>query len=85
VSNAELWCNLGLCCFYSNQYDTCLPCFQRALEVADDSAAPDVWYNIGQVIVRGRGEGVEGKGRKGVTEAKIVCLYHIIKYNIIMI
>ncbi len=53
--------------------------------MADDSAAPDVWYNIGQVIVRGRGEGVEGKGRKGVTEAKIVCLYHIIKYNIIMI
>lgn len=49
VVNAEIWNNLGLCCFYAAQYDSCLSCFERALALADDSAAPDVWYNIGQV------------------------------------
>lgn len=49
VSNAEIWNNLGLCCFYASQYDMCLSCFERALSMADDSSLPDVWYNIGQV------------------------------------
>src|SRR5689334_17302600 len=49
VTNSELWNNVGLCCFYASQYDTCLSCFDKALQLADDSALPDVWYNIGQV------------------------------------
>ncbi len=49
VNNAELWANLGLCCFYSSQYDMCLGCFEQALQLADDSALGDIWYNIGQV------------------------------------
>lgn len=49
VSNCELWNNLGLCCFYSGQYDMTLGCFERALQVADDSSMADVWYNIGHV------------------------------------
>ena len=49
VTNAELWNNLGLCCFYASQYDMCLGCFDRALQLADDSGLADVWYNIGQV------------------------------------
>ena len=33
---AEIWNNLGLCCFYSGQYDLFYSCFERALSVADD-------------------------------------------------
>ena len=29
VTNAELWANLGLCCFYSSQYDMCLGCLDQ--------------------------------------------------------
>eukprot|EP00392_Amoebophrya_sp_AT5.2_P003556 g3561.t1 len=49
--SVELWNNLGLCCFYSGQYDLCLSCFERALLLADDSNMADVWYNIGHVAV----------------------------------
>lgn len=41
--SAELWNNLGLCCFYSGQYDLCLTCFERALMLADDTSMADVW------------------------------------------
>lgn len=51
VNTAELWCNLGLCCFYAAQYDLTLPCFERALALASDDAMADVWYNVGQVAV----------------------------------
>jgi tetratricopeptide (TPR) repeat protein len=47
--HAELWTNLGLCCFYSSQYDMCLGCLDQALRLADDSSLGDIWYNIGQV------------------------------------
>jgi len=30
VSNAQLWTNLGLCCFYASQYDITLSCFDKA-------------------------------------------------------
>ena len=49
VSNSELWNNMGLCCFYASQYDMALGCFERALTMADDITASDVWYNIGHV------------------------------------
>ena len=49
--SAELWNNLGLCCFYSGQYDLTLSCFERALMQADDSNMADVWYNIGHIAV----------------------------------
>jgi hypothetical protein len=43
ASNAELWNNLGLCCFYASQYDMTLRCFENALQVADDMAQADIW------------------------------------------
>lgn len=49
VNNAELWTNLGLCCFYSSQYDMCLGCFEQALQLADDGCLADIWYNVSQV------------------------------------
>ena len=36
VSNAELYNNLGLCCFYAQQYDMSLACMDRALTMATD-------------------------------------------------
>ena len=40
---------MGLCCFYSSQYDMALSCFERALPLADDLTQADIWYNIGHV------------------------------------
>lgn len=51
VYNAELFNNLGLCCFYSQQYDMAVTCFQRALELASTDVLADVWYNIGIVAL----------------------------------
>lgn len=36
VNNAELFNNLGLCCFYAQQYDMTLACMERALESAEE-------------------------------------------------
>jgi tetratricopeptide repeat protein 8 len=43
VSNAELWNNLGLCCFYASQFDTALRCFENAFVTSDDAMQADVW------------------------------------------
>jgi len=34
------------------RYDMCLGSFDRALQLADDSSAADVWYNLSQVCRR---------------------------------
>ena len=51
VYNAELYNNLGLCCFYAQQYDLTLTCLLRALSIATDTNLADVWYNIGHVAL----------------------------------
>eukprot|EP00479_Gromia_sphaerica_P012225 TRINITY_DN6352_c0_g1_i1.p2 TRINITY_DN6352_c0_g1~~TRINITY_DN6352_c0_g1_i1.p2 ORF type:complete len:92 (-),score=13.72 TRINITY_DN6352_c0_g1_i1:307-582(-) len=51
ISTTELWSNIGLCCFYSGQYDMTITCFERSLQLADDSNTADVWYNIGQIAI----------------------------------
>uniref|UniRef100_A0A673BFD6 Tetratricopeptide repeat domain 8 n=1 Tax=Sphaeramia orbicularis TaxID=375764 RepID=A0A673BFD6_9TELE len=52
VYNCQLYNNLGLCCFYAQQYDMTLSSFERALAlVASDEEQADVWYNIGHVAV----------------------------------
>lgn len=54
VYNCQLYNNLGLCCFYAQQYDMTLSSFERALAlVASDEEQADVWYNIGHVAVVG--------------------------------
>lgn len=53
LRRARRRCNTGLACFHAGQYDMALPCMERALGLAGDGAAPDVWYNLGQA--RGRG------------------------------
>jgi len=51
VYNAELFNNLGLCCFYAQQYDHTISCFERALSLATDENAADVWYNISHIAI----------------------------------
>uniref|UniRef100_A0A4W6EXR7 Tetratricopeptide repeat domain 8 n=1 Tax=Lates calcarifer TaxID=8187 RepID=A0A4W6EXR7_LATCA len=52
VYNCQLYSNLGLCCFYAQQYDMTLSSFERALVLVDnDEEQADVWYNIGHVAV----------------------------------
>ena len=51
VNNAELYNNIGLCCFYAQQYDMTFNCFMRALAIAADDYLADVWYNIGHVAL----------------------------------
>ena len=51
VYNAEMFNNLGLCCFYSQQYDMSLNCFERALTLATDEYMADIWYNISHIAI----------------------------------
>lgn len=51
VVSTELWNNLGVCCFHAGQYDMTLSCFERALALAENEEAADVWYNISNVAV----------------------------------
>ncbi|XP_042301326.1 tetratricopeptide repeat protein 8 isoform X1 [Sceloporus undulatus] len=52
IYNSQLFNNLGLCCFYAQQYDLILSSFERALSLAEsEEEAADVWYNLGHVAV----------------------------------
>nr|DBA14647.1 TPA: hypothetical protein GDO54_005582 [Pyxicephalus adspersus] len=52
VYNCQLYNNLGLCCFYAQQYDMVLTSFERALSLAEnDEEVAEVWYNLGHVAV----------------------------------
>ena len=51
VYNTELFTNLGLCCFYAQQYDMTLTCFERAIAMGNDENLGDVWYNMGHVAL----------------------------------
>ena len=51
VYNAEIYNNLALCSFYAQQYDMCMCCFQRAIDLSSYESAGDVWYNLGNVLV----------------------------------
>ena len=51
VYNAEIYNNLGLCCFYAQQYDMALNCFTRALSLASDDNMADIWYNISHIAI----------------------------------
>ncbi|XP_058433745.1 tetratricopeptide repeat protein 8 isoform X1 [Marmota monax] len=52
VYNCQLFNNLGLCCFYAQQYDMTLTSFERALSLAEnEEETADVWYNLGHIAV----------------------------------
>lgn len=50
--SAEVYCNIGLCCLYGGQIDLVLPCFQRAIQMAEVSEQKaDIWYNFSFVAL----------------------------------
>lgn len=50
--NAEIYNNIALCCFYSQQFDMVITCFERALMHSDsDELTADCWYNCGLVVL----------------------------------
>ncbi|XP_043846179.1 tetratricopeptide repeat protein 8 isoform X2 [Dromiciops gliroides] len=52
VYNCQLFNNLGLCCFYAQQYDMTLTSFERALSLSEnEEETADVWYNLGHIAV----------------------------------
>lgn len=52
VYNSELFNNIGLCCFYAQQYDLIFSCFERAISLANnDLQLADIWYNLGHVAL----------------------------------
>ena len=52
VCNSEIFNNIGLCCFYAQQYDLIFSCFERALSLAsNDMQLADIWYNLGHVAL----------------------------------
>lgn len=51
VYNAELFNNLGLCCFYAQQYDHVISCFERAISLSTDETMADIWYNISHIAL----------------------------------
>ena len=51
VNNAELYTNIGLCCFYAQQFDLALGCLERAVAISDKESQPDVWYNLGHIAL----------------------------------
>lgn len=51
IYNCEIFNNLGLCCFYGQQYDMTLSCFERALSLATDESVADIWFNIGHIAL----------------------------------
>lgn len=50
--SAEIYNNIALCCFYSQQFDMVIICFERALINSDsDETTADCWYNCGLVVL----------------------------------
>lgn len=73
ANSPEVWQNLGLCCFYAAQYDMSLKCLERALAMASDDIAADIWYEGVQcrtcTMTGDRGRRRDG-GRGGVRRAQ---------------
>lgn len=51
VHNAEVFLNLGLCCYFSEQFDYVTPCIERAVDLATDENISDIWLNISQIAM----------------------------------
>ncbi|CAF0748211.1 unnamed protein product [Didymodactylos carnosus] len=50
--NSAIFTNIGLCCFYSQQFDMVIACFLKALSCAnEDIERSDIWFNIGEIAL----------------------------------
>jgi len=51
IETWEVYCNIGVSGFYSNQFDIAIQAFLRALKLANTKDKADVWYNISFVAL----------------------------------
>uniref|UniRef100_A0A914DA24 Tetratricopeptide repeat protein n=1 Tax=Acrobeloides nanus TaxID=290746 RepID=A0A914DA24_9BILA len=51
VNNAELYMNIGLCCFYCQQLDLAIACIDQAHAIATDDVQADLWYNTAHIAL----------------------------------
>ncbi|TKR64481.1 hypothetical protein L596_025004 [Steinernema carpocapsae] len=51
VYSAEIYLNIGLCCFYSQQMDMAIGCIEMAHKMADEDVSADIWYNTGHIAM----------------------------------
>ncbi|TMS39129.1 hypothetical protein L596_005702 [Steinernema carpocapsae] len=51
VYSAEIYMNIGLCCFYCLQMDMSIGCIEKAHKMADDDNSADIWYNTGHIAM----------------------------------
>ncbi|CAH8446675.1 unnamed protein product [Schistosoma intercalatum] len=49
--STELYNNLGLCTFYTQQYDLCLSFFNQAIALSDTTNLADIYYNLGHIAI----------------------------------
>lgn len=49
VNTPELYLNVGLCCFYSQQLDLALGCIEQAHASANEDILADLWYNTAHI------------------------------------
>lgn len=80
ANTPEVWQNLGLCCFYAAQYDMALKCLERALSLAPDDIAADIWCVPAEFrsmdrkkLCRQRGEVLATLTRFSVPQRNISC------------
>lgn len=45
VNTPELYLNVGLCCFYSQQLDLALGCIEQSHATATEEMQADLWYD----------------------------------------
>ncbi|KAI6190634.1 hypothetical protein M3Y97_00140000 [Aphelenchoides bicaudatus] len=50
VNSPELYLNIGLCCFYSQQLDLALGCIEQAHAISNEDVTSDLWYNTAHVF-----------------------------------
>lgn len=51
VNNAELYLNIGMCCFFCQQLDFAIGCIDQAHASADDDVQADLWYNTAHIAL----------------------------------
>ncbi|XP_018644814.1 tetratricopeptide repeat protein 8, tpr8,putative, partial [Schistosoma mansoni] len=49
--SSELYNNLGLCTFYTQQYDLSLSFFNQAIALSDTTNLADIYYNLGHIAI----------------------------------
>ncbi len=58
IHTVEVFCNLALCCWKTQQFDLIFPCLENAfslLKQNQDPLSADLWYNLGHIALTAAG------------------------------